>query len=147
MMNKLKILFAVLFLNLTLFSQKHGNEWINYKGEYTPIHLFVENSRTSTTAEVKKFYFSSAVSASRGLAYSASYEPAQIQDYNAAGQENIKYIGSKLTGPGININTTATVDGGPVVKVTKVNKKRLVFSRNQPTTIDSLVNGPGKKSI
>lgn len=124
-----------------------GNEWINYKGEYTPIHLFVENSRTSTTAEVKRFFYSSAVSASRGLAYSASYEPAQIQDYNAAGQENIKYVGSKLTGPGININTNDTVDGGPVVKVTKVNKKRLVFSRNQPTTIDSLVNGPGKKSI
>ena len=34
MMNKLKILFAVLFLNLTLFSQKHGNEWINYSQKY-----------------------------------------------------------------------------------------------------------------
>ena len=34
MMNKLKILFAVLFLNITLFSQKHGNEWINYSQKY-----------------------------------------------------------------------------------------------------------------
>ena len=34
MMNKLKILFAVLFLNVTMFSQKHGNEWINYSQKY-----------------------------------------------------------------------------------------------------------------
>jgi hypothetical protein len=127
--------------------RKIGNEWIAYKGEYTPLHLFVENSTTSKTAQIKNLFYSSDVSASLGLAYSASYSPAQIQDYVATGQENAKYNGSKLTGPGININTTVTVDGGPVVKVTKVNKKKIIFSRNQPTTIDNAVNGPGKKSI
>jgi len=124
-----------------------GNVWIPYKDSYTPIGLFIDGQRSSKKALTKQYFYSSAYSASIGAPYSSSYKIADVQDSQAAGQENMKYNGSKLTGPGININTSNTVDGGPVVKVTKVNKKKIVFSKNQPTTIESLINGPGKKPI
>ena len=33
-MNKFKLLIAVILINLTGFSQKYGNEWINYSQKY-----------------------------------------------------------------------------------------------------------------
>jgi hypothetical protein len=72
---------------------------------------------------------------------------ADIQDYNPRGWSNLKFDGCKLTGPGINIDTPNTIDGGPVVKVTTVNPNQIVFSNNQISTIDQTAVGTQRRSI
>jgi hypothetical protein len=79
-------------------------------------------------------------------------KPAEIQDshFNASGftgYVNARYNGCKLTGPGINIDTKNTIDGGPVVKVTKVNPNQIVFANNQVTTINQSVTGVKKQTL
>ena len=61
------------------------------------------------------------------------FNPKQIQ--------NLKFLGSKLSGTAINIDSSQTVDGGPVVKVTKVNQNQIVFSNNNVTTARANVSG------
>lgn len=57
------------------------------------------------------------------------------------GIQNLKYGGSKLTGASINSNSTQTIDGGPVVKVTRVNQNQVVFSNNTVTTARANTSG------
>jgi hypothetical protein len=92
-------------------------------------------------------FYSTVASASVNNYYSSSLKFADIQLSQVTGWKNARYNGSKLTGAGININSSATVDGGPVVKVTKVNPNQIVFSNNQITTIDQSVTGVKNKSI
>jgi hypothetical protein len=61
--------------------------------------------------------------------------------FQGTGYENARRDGSKLVGSAINANSTQTVDGGPVVKVTKVNPNQVVFAGNQLTTIDRATSG------
>jgi hypothetical protein len=72
---------------------------------------------------------------------------ADVNNFHGTGHENSKFNGSKLTGPAINVDTPNTVDGGPVVKVTKVNPNQIVFAGNQLTTIKESITGVKKKSI
>ena len=43
--------------------------------------------------------------------------------------------------PATTIFNSTTTDGGPVVKVTKVNPNQIVFANNQLTTIDRATTG------
>jgi hypothetical protein len=61
--------------------------------------------------------------------------------FQGTGYINARRDGSKLVGSAINANSTQTVDGGPVVKVTKVNPNQVVFAGNQLTTIDRATSG------
>jgi hypothetical protein len=61
--------------------------------------------------------------------------------FQGTGYINARLNGSKLVGSAINVNSTQTIDGGPVVKVTKVNPNQIVFSNNQLTTIDRATSG------
>ena len=61
--------------------------------------------------------------------------------FQGTGYINARRNGSKLVGSAINANSTQTVDGGPVVKVTKVNPNQVVFAGNQLTTIDRATSG------
>ena len=72
---------------------------------------------------------------------------ASVQEYVPIGIQNQRYNGCKLTGPGINIDTPNTIDGGPVVKVTEVSPNQIIFANNQITTIDQAVTGKKNKSI
>ena len=72
---------------------------------------------------------------------------ADVNNFHGLGHENSKFNGSKLVGPAVNVDTPNTVDGGPVVKVTKVNPNQIVFAGNQLTTINQSVTGVKKKSI
>jgi hypothetical protein len=67
--------------------------------------------------------------------------------FQGTGYENARRNGSKLVGSAINANSTQTVDGGPVVKVTKVNPNQVVFAGNQLTTIDRANSGRRPASI
>ena len=61
--------------------------------------------------------------------------------FQGTGYANARRNGSKLVGSAINVNSTQTVDGGPVVKITKVNPNQVVFANNQLTTIDRATSG------
>ena len=51
-------------------------------------------------------------------------------DFNAA-TDNLFYNGCKITGPGININSTVNaIDNRPVVEVFNVNPNQLIFQRD-----------------
>ena len=81
-----------------------------------------------------------------------TYKKSDIQDFQKGSMQHISsknqtYAGSKLTGPAVNVNSDATVDGGPVVKVTKVNPNQLTFADKQITTIDQTVTGQKIKKV
>lgn len=137
---------------------KLGTNWVQnrfisrYKlresGSYQPVQLFISSSRPSAYARtIGSFYYSSSLSASLNLPYSSSLVPAEINFAYSTGQLNLYYNGSKLSGAGINVDSTETVDGGPVVKITQVNPNQLVFSNNQITTIDEATTGAQKANI
>ena len=67
--------------------------------------------------------------------------------FQGTGYENARLNGSKLVGSAINANSTQTIDGGPVVKVTKVNPNQVVFAGNQLTTIDRATSGRSKSQL
>ena len=92
---------------------------------------------------------------------SSSINPFYYEKYQGLGYLNARYYGSKLTSlGGVNSNVytklvppnappntviynSTTTDGGPVVKVTKVNPNQIVFANNQLTTIDRANTGRG----
>ena len=51
----------------------------------------------------------------------------QFQDYLPAGIGNQRYNGCKLNSPAFNINSTQTIDGGPVVEWRASNPNQLVY--------------------
>lgn len=55
--------------------------------------------------------------------------------------QRLKYSGCKLQGTGINANSTETTDGGPVIKITRVNQNQIVFSNNTVTTARANTSG------
>lgn len=62
--------------------------------------------------------------------YGLSGSFAQVQDYIPTGIANHRFIGAKLTSPGFNINSTQTVDGGPVVEWRTTNPNQLIYQTN-----------------
>jgi len=52
---------------------------------------------------------------------------AEFQDFLPIGTNNHRYNGSKLTGPGFNVNSNQTSDGGPVVSWQTANPNQLVY--------------------
>jgi len=136
---------------------KTGNSWIQnryvgqYKltqsGSYSPIQKFVSGSRQSNTLQKLNYFYSTAASASAQKPYSASYSYADVHREPSAGWRNARYSGCKLSAAAINVNSAETVDGGPVVKVTKVNPNKIVFANGQLTTVDEANTGIKKKSI
>jgi len=92
---------------------------------------------------------------------SSSIVPFYYEKYQGLGYQNARFYGSKLTSlGGVNSNVypklvppnappntiifnSTTTDGGPVVKVTKVNPNQIVFANNQLTTVDRANTGRG----
>lgn len=71
----------------------------------------------------------------------APYDTTDRFLFNPLGVQNHRYNGSKLSGLDVNIDSTETVDGGPVVKITRVNQNQIVFSNNNITTAQSNTSG------
>jgi hypothetical protein len=55
---------------------------------------------------------------------------AQVQDYLPTGIRNQRYDGTKISSPRFNVNSTQTVDGGPVVEFRSANPNQLVYQQN-----------------
>lgn len=69
------------------------------------------------------------------------YSTIDRYEFNPIQIQNLKFKGSKITGTAINVDSSQTTDGGPVVKVTKVNQNQIVFSNNNITTARANVSG------
>ena len=136
---------------------KLGSSWIQNRyiginklretGSFNPIQKVVSGSRQSLTLQKMDYFYSTAASASMQRPSSASYSAADVHRESQGGWRNARYNGCKLSGAAINVNSSQTVDGGPVVKVTKVNPNKIVFANGQLTTLDESVTGIRKKSI
>jgi hypothetical protein len=130
-----------------LEKKRVGNVQFTESGSYKPIAVQVYNSRLSTYQVTQELFYSNDISASLKLPSSSSLKFAEVNNDYGPGYDNLKWNGSKLTGPGVNIDTPNTVDGGPVVKITKVNPNQIVFANNQITTIDESKTGRRKRTI
>jgi hypothetical protein len=120
----------------------------NETAPYGNSNRIILNARASIYLQtIDQLFYSSAESASLNLSYSSSLKYADVTPPQETGWKNARYDGSKLSGAGINIDSSTTVDGGPVVKVTKVNPNTIVFANNQITTIDQSITGVKSKSI
>ena len=54
----------------------------------------------------------------------------EFQDYLPRGIKNQRYAGCKLTSPNFNVNSTQTIDGGPVVQWRSANPNQLIYQNN-----------------
>ena len=54
----------------------------------------------------------------------------QVQTYLPSGMARLKYDGVKMTSPAFNVNSTDTVDGGPVVEWRVANPNQLIYQSN-----------------
>lgn len=99
--------------------------------------VYITGSLTNKFYKKRKFFYSGsndnykynhvniAISMSKGLYYSSSFEEVNYQYDEGSVYNRIRYEGSRLEGPGFNINTTNTIDGGPVVTIVTVNSNDL----------------------
>jgi hypothetical protein len=62
--------------------------------------------------------------------YQLSGSLAQVQDYLPTGIHNQRYNGSKISSAAFNVNSTQTVDGGPVVEFRLTNPNQLIYQQN-----------------
>lgn len=62
--------------------------------------------------------------------YQLSGSFAQVQDYLPTGIRNQRYDGAKISSPRFNVNSTQTVDGGPVVEFRSANPNQLIYQQN-----------------
>jgi hypothetical protein len=61
------------------------------------------------------------------IAGTSSYAKAQVQDYLPTGIDNQRYSGAKMSSPAFNVNSTQTVDGGPVAEWRSANPNQLIY--------------------
>ena len=50
------------------------------------------------------------------------------------------YLGIKITSPGFNINSTQTIDGGPVVEILSANPSQLIYQQPSQATGNFIFN-------
>lgn len=68
---------------------------------------------------------------SRTYASFVSYK--KVTPYGT-GYEMSRFIGAQIVGADINVDSPDTIDGGPVIRVRKVNPNNIVIQNNKPTT-------------
>jgi hypothetical protein len=90
---------------------------------YSKVIFHYSASGNFSTRYEKLWY--TAVSMSYGMYYSRSLECGGYQNNECFVSNNHRFRGSKLEGPGINIDSTQTIDGGPVITVWEANPNSL----------------------
>lgn len=96
-----------------------GSTWITAS---SPYWLSEAISPTILSSSVSDFLQFRVINAN-----TASLIPADIQEFLPRGIQNQRYSGCKMSSPNFNVNSTQTVDGGPVVQIFTVNPNQLVY--------------------
>lgn len=112
-----------------------------YSGSQAPTQSYIDGRKLNCCYSKVIYHYSSsgtfrseyerqwytAVSMSYNWYYSRSLECTSYQYQESCAVENrSRFGGSRLEGPGININSPSTIDGGPVVTVWEVNPNSLI---------------------
>ena len=94
---------------------RSSSEWIESS---TPYWLCEGVMPVITGSRLSEFY---------EYIYSGSVmRPAEVQDYMPIGKARHEYIGCKMTSPDFNIDSTDTIDGGPVVEYMAANPNQII---------------------
>jgi len=90
----------------------------------------IETPRQDNFYRAFYLYYSSSLDILANNFYSASLTSSKSvnQENIAIGLQNYRFRGSKLIGPDINVNTTNTPDGKPVVEVLIVGSTQIVYN-------------------
>jgi hypothetical protein len=120
--------------------------------------IIVTGSRTSRLFKTVIYHFSGsdetkskiqrnadhAVSQSAGRYYSKSLAEGDYMDDFNTQDEKLKFVGSKLIGPGINLpSVEAALDNLPIVEIFETNPKQLIFSKEPKAPTKGNVLSPG----
>jgi spermidine/putrescine-binding protein len=85
-----------------------------------------------------------AYSQSLGLYYSQSLIPATYMDDLFEQTENMKYNGTRISAPDINVNSTiAAIGNSPVIEVYNTNPNQLIFTQNPESRATTGNTEPG----
>ena len=94
-------------------------------------HRYVSGTVMPITASMLIAFYGISVYGSSSYALSTkkyfSGSLAEFQDYLPRAINNHRYSGCKLTGPNFNVNSTQTIDGGPVVQWSSANPNQLIY--------------------
>ena len=69
----------------------------------------------------------------------AAFKPTTLTLDTSTQINNLKFNGCKIIATDINVNTSTTPDGGPIIRSIPVNPNRLIFSNNKLTTGDDAI--------
>jgi hypothetical protein len=120
-----------------------GSTWITASSPYwlsdalQPVYLdsvlsefrYISGSTQYITSSYPVGYYGTSSYGSSSYASSNRFTGsfAQVQDYLPTGIDNQRYSGCKMSSPGFNINSTQTVDGGPVAEYSTANPNQLIY--------------------
>lgn len=102
----------------------------NAQSKLTALMEFIETPRQDGFYSVYYLYYSSSKDMVANLFYSSSLTSSKTtnQQNAAIGLQNHRFIGSKLVGPDINVNTRNTPDSKPVVEVHNVGSTQIIYN-------------------
>jgi hypothetical protein len=111
----------------------YGLGWItgsNAQSKLTALMEFIETPRQDGFYSGYYLYYSSSKDMVGNLFYSSSLTSSKTtnQQNAAIGLQNHRFIGSKLVGPDINVNTRNTPDSKPVVEVHNVGSTQIIYN-------------------
>jgi len=115
---------------------------------YRPSNIFqqVVNHYSGSGTELSKRARNAqnAYSQSLGLYYSQSLIPATYMDDLFEQTENMKYNGTRISAPDINVNSTiAAIGNSPVIEVYNTNPNQLIFTQNPESRGTTGTTEPG----
>ena len=101
-----------------------------------------------TEGPLQKRNFEHAVSESLGLFASKSLKAADYMDDEFITGTGMKYNGSQLTGPGININSNiAALNNKPIIEVFETNPNQLIYTKDPIAPDGSDKLSPGNLTV
>jgi hypothetical protein len=124
---------------------RSGSTWITASSPYwlsdavQPVYLnsilseyrFTSESTQYITSSISIGYYGTGSYGSSSYAFTSTNRFtgsfARVQDYLPTGIDNQRYSGCKMTSPGFNINSTQTIDGGPVAEFSSANPNQLIY--------------------
>jgi len=94
---------------------RSGSGWLQVSSPYWSCEGVLPTITGSRLSEIYEYVYSGSV-----------MRPAEVQDYLPIGTERHEYLGCKMTSPDFNIDSTDTIDGGPVVEYIEANPNQII---------------------
>lgn len=113
-----------------------------YSGSQAPTQSYIDGVRLNCCYKKVIYHYSAsgefstkyerqwrtAVSMSYGMYYSRSLDCASYQIDECSAYNRARFVGSKLEGAAVNVNSSQTIDGGPVITVWESDPNKLTVN-------------------